>query len=128
LPNIPIGVPVTAGLAAAGALVWLAARYIRRSRSPEELERRRRIRLHLNGRLTEVTIYQADRSTLQYGYEIAGVAYDTTQDISALTGYLQTPAELLVGTAVAKYDPQNPANSIVMCEHWRGFKERQNQL
>jgi len=126
LSAIPLAAPATVGLAAAGALVWLVARYIRRSRSPEERERRRRIRLHIIGRLTEVTIYQADSSILQYGYEISGVAYDTTQDITALESYLPRPAEQLVGTAVAKYDPQNPANSIIMCEHWLGFKERQN--
>ena len=119
---IPLAAPATVGLAAAGALVWLVARYIRRSRSPEERERRRRIRLHIIGRLTEVTIYQADSSILQYGYEISGVAYDTTQDITELESYLPRPAEQLVGTAVAKYDPQNPANSIIMCEHWLGFK------
>lgn len=73
-----------------------------------------------------MTIYQADSSILQYGYEIAGVAYDTTQDISTLESYLPRPAEQLVGTAVAKYDPQNPANSIIMCEHWLGFKARRS--
>ena len=44
----------------------------------------------------------------------------------AVEHVLPRPAEQLVGTAVAKYDPQNPANSIIMCEHWLGFKERQN--
>ena len=127
MPNIPIAVPATVGLAATGALVWLVARYFRRSRSPEERERRRRIRLHVNGRLTEATIYQADSNTLQYGYEIAGVTYDSTQDISTLESYLPMPAERLVGTAVAKYEPNNPANSIIVCEHWLGFKERQNE-
>lgn len=102
-------------------------RYLRRRRSPEERERRRRIRLHVNGRLAEVTIYQADAGILQYGYEIAGVSYDTTQEISALAEYLPRPAEQLIGTALAKYDPNNPANSIVMCEHWLGFKERPNR-
>jgi hypothetical protein len=126
LRPIPLAAPIAVGITAAGVLAWFLVRYIRRSRSPEERERRRRIRLHINGRLTEVTIYQADSSILQYGYEIAGVAYDTTQDISALESYLPRPAEQLVGTAVAKYDPQNPANSIIICEHWRGFKERQN--
>lgn len=127
MSNIPIAAPATVGLAATGALVWLVARYIRRTRTPAERERRRRIHLHVNGRLTEVTIYQADEQTLQYGYEIAGVAYDTTQDISTLTEFLPRPAEQLVGTATAKYDPNNPANSIILCEHWQGFKERQIQ-
>ena len=127
MPNIPIAAPAIVGLAATGALVWLVARYIRRSRSPEERERRRRIRLHVHGRLTEVTIYQCDSGILQYGYQIAGVAYESTQDISSLEAYLPIPAERLVGTAVAKYEPNNPANSIIVCEHWLGFKERQNE-
>lgn len=113
MPNIPIAAPAIVGLAAAGGLVWL-------------FERRRRIRLHVNGRLTEVTIFHADAGILQYGYEIGGVAYDTTQDISTLLDYLPRPAEQLLGTAVAKYDPNNPANSIIMCEHWLGFKKRLN--
>ena len=124
MPTLHIAVPATVGVAAAGALIWLGWRFIRRARNPEERERRRRIHLHVNGRLTEVTVYQADASTLQYGYEIAGVAYDTTQDISSLTSWLPRPAEQLVGMAAAKYDPQNPANSIVMCEHWQGFPEK----
>ena len=127
MSNIPLALPAAVGLAATGSLVWLVARYIRRTRTPEERERRRRIRLHVNGRLTEVTIYQADATTLQYGYEIAGVAYDTTQDISTLAEFLPRPAEQLIGTASAKYDPNNPANSIVMCEHWQGFKERHSE-
>lgn len=124
--NFPLAAPAAVGLAAAGALAWLVARYIRRTRSPEERERRRRIRLHVNGRLTEVTIYQADDAALRYGYEIAGVAYDTMQDISGLQTFLPLAAEKVAGTALAKYDPQNPANSMIVCEHWNGIKERQN--
>lgn len=124
---IPLAAPAAVGVLATGALVWIVTRYIRRTRSPEERERRRRIRLHVNGRLTEATIFQADASILQYGYEIAGVAYDTTQDISMLADFLPRPAEQLVGTATAKYDPNNPANSIIVCEHWQGFKERQTE-
>ena len=124
MPTIPIAAPATVGFLAAGTLAWMVTRYIRRRRNPEERERRRRIHLHVHGRLTEATVYQADASILQYGYEISGVAYDTTQDISALTTCLPRPAEQLVGTAAAKYDPQNPANSIVICEHWQGFPEK----
>ncbi|MFN0105168.1 MAG: hypothetical protein ACKV2U_24170 [Bryobacteraceae bacterium] len=124
--HIPIAAPAALGLAATGALAWLVARYIRRTHSPEERERRRRIHLHVNGRLTDATIFHADSSVLQYGYQIAGVAYDAAQDITVLAQYLPRPAERLVGTAVAKYDPQNPANSIILCEHWLGFNERQN--
>ena len=127
MANIPIAAPATVGVVATGALVWLVTRYIRRTRTPAERERRRRIHLHVNGRLTEVTIYQADEQTLQYGYEIAGVAYDTTQDISTLTEFLPRPAEQLVGTASAKYDPNNPATYIILCDHCQVFKERKTQ-
>ena len=125
--------PAAVGLIATGALGWIVYAYIQRSSSPLERERRRRIRLHINGRLTQVTIFQADASHLQYGYQIAGVAYDTTQDISTLAQFLPRPAELLIGSASAKYDPNNPANSIVLCEHWQGFpdkptEERPSQL
>lgn len=124
MSSIPIAAPITVGLVATGLLAWLVVQYSRRSRSPAERERRRRIHLHINGRLTEVTVFHADESIIHYGYEIAGVAYDATQDISALSSHLPVPAGQLVGTSVAKYDPQNPANSIVLSEHWHGFKER----
>lgn len=84
--------------------------------------------MHVNGRLTEATVFQADAAHLQYSYEIAGVCYDTVQEITGLEAYLPCPAEQLIGTALAKYDPQNPANSIVVCEHWLGFRMRQKQL
>ena len=45
LQNLPLAAPAIVGVAAAGSLVWLVTRYIRRTRSPEERERRRRIRL-----------------------------------------------------------------------------------
>jgi hypothetical protein len=128
LPNIPIAAPATAGLAAAGALVWILVRVLRRGKTPAERERRRRIRLHVNGRLAEATVYQAEGDLLHYGYEIGGVAYDTVQDISLLHDHLPCPPEQLIGPALAKYDPKNPANSIVACEHWQGFQVRQNQL
>lgn len=115
-----------AGAALLGAAAYGAWRAFRRP-GPEELERRRRIRVHLKGRLVETTVYQAEPTVLHYGYEIAGVAYDTTQDISALGAHLPRPAEQLIGTALAKYDPQNPANSIVVCEYWQGFRERNPQ-
>lgn len=123
MPNPVIAATATLGIAASASLAFIVVYYTRR-RSPQERERRRRIHLHVNGRLTEATIYQADASLIQYGYQIAGVAYDTNQEISALEAYLPCPAEQLIGTALAKYDPQNPANSMVISEHWLGFKER----
>lgn len=124
----PFAAPATIGLAAAGALAWFLVRSLRRRTTPEERERRRRVRLHVKGRLTEVHISQAEDTCIHYGYQIAGVAYETVQDITALEAYLPCPAEHLIGVALAKYDPQNPADSILACEHWHGFQLRQPQL
>jgi hypothetical protein len=95
---------------------------IRRRLTPAELERRRRIKLHLGGRMTEATVLQAEEGVLHYRYEIAGVAYETSQDVEGLRGLLTLPEEQLIGAATAKYDPQNPANSILVCEHWSGLR------
>ena len=111
-------------IVAGGSGIWLT-RYWRARRSPDERERRRRIRVHLVGRMTEVTVLQADAETLDYIYEVGGVSYHASQEIRRLDAVLPRPAEQLVGIALAKYDPRNPANSIVICEHWSGFRTRQ---
>lgn len=123
-----IAAPAALGFATVGALAWCLVRALRRRTSPEERERRRRIHLHVNGRLAEAHVDHLAGSRLHYGYEIAGVAYETVQDIAALEAYLPCPAEHLIGVALAKFDPHNPANSILVCEHWHGFKIRQPQI
>lgn len=123
IKNMPMAVPATVGLVAASAGAWLLVRAVRWRRDPAERERRRRIHVHVNGRMGEALVYQADANELRYRYELAGVAYDTAQDISLLTHLLPRAPEKLLGTALVKYDPQNPFNSIVICEHWTGFRE-----
>ena len=114
-------VPVAVGTAALGAGAWVLAEAIRARRSPDELERRRRIRIHVVGRMGEATVEQADEKTLHYTYQIAGVSYSTSQDIGQLEAHLPAEAHLLIGNALIKYHPQNPANSILICEHWSGL-------
>ena len=114
-------VPAAVGVAALGAGAWVLAEAIRARRSPDELERRRRIRIHVVGRMGEATVEQADEKTLHYTYQIAGVSYSTSQDIGQLEAHLPAQAHLLIGNALIKYHPQNPANSILICEHWSGL-------
>ena len=119
-------VPAVVGVAAFGAGAWVLVGAIRARRTPEEIERRRRIRLHVVGRMGEATVEQADAETLRYCYEIAGVYYSTSQDIGALAEHLPAPPHLLIGNALIKYHPQNPANSILICEHWSGLQAGRN--
>jgi hypothetical protein len=119
-------VPAAVGVVAFGAGAWVLVGAIRARRTPEEIERRRRIRLHVVGRMGEATVEQADAETLHYCYEIAGVYYSTSQDIRALAEHLPAAPHLLIGNALIKYHPQNPANSILLCEHWSGLQAGRN--
>jgi len=119
-------VPAAVGVAVFGAGAWMLAGVIRARRNPDELERRRRIKLHVVGRMGEATVQQADDQTLHYCYEIAGVQYSTSQDIGKLAEHLPAAPHLLIGNALIKYHPQNPANSILICEHWSGLQAGRN--
>lgn len=113
--------PVGVGITACGVGAWVLFGAMRTRRDPNELERLRRIRIHLVGRMGEATVEQADENTLHYSYQIAGVSYSTSQDIGQLEAHLPAQPHLLIGNALIKYHPQNPANSILICEHWSGL-------
>jgi hypothetical protein len=123
LDTLPLAVPASFAVITIAVGVFLLAKWIRRPRSAQERERLRRIRVHVKGRMTEVTIHQADGNTLHYTYQIAGVAYSASQDVTTLLNTLSASPEFLIGPALAKYDPRNPANSIVACEHWLGVRK-----
>jgi hypothetical protein len=103
--------------------------YLRRP-SADEIERRRREELALNGRITDGVILDArtlagDESisetpeVLLYSYRLAGVTYNCAQDVSHL-------AERVAGFRIdqsvqIRYDPRNPGNSVVVSESWTGL-------
>jgi hypothetical protein len=104
--------------AAAGAVAW------KRRKTPEELERERRLALAQRGRIAEGTIlglrkHERGRVVL-YEYSVSQVTYNAGQDLSTLPEVrLEPPCEGL--PARVKYDPQNPGDSIVVCEKWSGL-------
>jgi len=61
-------------------------------------------------------------TTIEYSYDVRGVEYIATQDLSALQDRLPAPRLSIAGPASIKYDPRNPANSIVLCEDWSGLR------
>jgi hypothetical protein len=120
-----------AGATAVAALsVWAVAALRRwRRKSPDELERFRRLELHRRGRITHGHILDvlhtgseaAPRTTLVYAYEVAGVTYEVGQDVTTLPEVVAR-APLLPGHDVlVKHDRKQPANSIVACEAWSGI-------
>lgn len=113
-------------IAASGAVTaWL-----RRRKTPEQRERERRERLVATGRIIDGTILDAHEvpsaaGTLQllvYRYDVRGVSYEASQDVTRLRQYLDLHSCRIGVPAAVKYDPQNPGDSIVIAEGWSGLR------
>ena len=78
--------------------------------------------------MAEALITDADETTLHYTYEIRGVTYTTSQDVTTLRDMLPKDPTVLIGHASIKYSPRNPANSILLCESWSGLRARQEDI
>jgi hypothetical protein len=119
--------PDAAAYIAAGAAVVLVAAlllraWLRRMPTADELERRRRLGLNKIGKMVDAMIIDVGETAIQYSYYVRGVEYTATQDISALEQRLPPDRLSVAGPAAVKYDPRNPANSIVLCEEWSGLR------
>jgi hypothetical protein len=70
----------------------------------------------------DATITEIRGELLFYSYDVRGVEYIASQDLSPLKEYVPTDMSALVGTVSVRYDPKNPANSIVLAEQWSGLR------
>src|SRR5690349_17813502 len=112
--------------------VSLSALYIARKRrkSPEQLERQRRDFLQRVGRIIDGTVidvaeFDQHGSPVQlliYTYDVAGVSYEASQDITHLRQHIDMHTCRIGLPASIRYDPQNPGNSIVIAEGWSGLR------
>lgn len=112
---------------ASGAWYWVRSHRV----TPEQREYQRRRRLSSIGRITDGTVLdlhegnEEDRSSLQlliYSYDVGGVSYECSQDVSGLRRSFD-PHSCPIGLpAAVKYDPHNPADSIVVAEDWIGLR------
>jgi hypothetical protein len=57
-----------------------------------------------------------------YRYYISGVSYECAQDLTFLKGTELIDATCLGRPASVRYDPKNPANSIIIAEAWSGLQ------
>ena len=89
--------------------------------TPVERERRRRALVNKTQRTTEALVTEATAEMIHFQYELRGVRYFASQDVSVLGAYLPGDVTRLIGPVSVKYDPRNPANSIVVCEEWTGL-------
>jgi len=123
---------VAAGVAvAAGAALWLLTR---KRPTADELERERRQMLVSLGRIVDGMLLdgfqiaaedgtETVRDMLLYQYEISGVTYECSQDITPLADILD-PAKVKLGMPCSiRYQPGIPENSILVAERWSGLRD-----
>lgn len=115
--------------------------------SPEELERKRRLRINQIGRIVEgqVTelielpaeeaqkrgflqfaaktknVVNGARKMVCYSYSISGVTYETAQDVTGLEQRVHLQKLAAGQSASVKYNPSNPSDSILVADDWSGI-------
>jgi hypothetical protein len=125
---------IAAGTVVLGGAAWY---FLRRPRpSPEDLERERREQLGSSGRITDGSILETAEGHIThaadieeshgtpqviiYNYRIAGVIYEAAQDVTTLSDMVRDIRTDL--PVQVRYEPHNPANSIVVAENWSGLR------
>jgi hypothetical protein len=127
-----LGAIALAMLCAGGAVAWLATR---KHPSEEELERERRAELVLTGRIIDGTVIDISELSPQecgqpnglhmilYQYEIGGVVYECSQDVTTLGEHFKLEETQLGIPCSVRYDTHRPENSIVVAEGWIGLRD-----
>ena len=77
--------------------------------------------LHRAGKMGDANLVDIQDGLLVYSYAVRGVEYTASQDVSQLKTFLPADFSSCAHVAV-KYDPRNPANSIVLAEEWSGLR------
>jgi hypothetical protein len=131
LPIIPLH---NYALVLGGSAALIAAYYLlrRKPKSLDEIERGRREWLDNVGRITDGTVIDVQEmrengdkpaTFLIYQYDVAGVSYEASQDVTYLRQRINLHSCRLGLPTSVRYDPQNPGNSIVLSEKWMGLRQ-----
>jgi hypothetical protein len=116
----------------AGALAAFGAYYAFRGKrkTAEDVERERREMLSEIGRITDGTVIDVQElhagpkpaTMLIYHYDVAGVSYEASQDVTYLRQWINLQSCRLGLPTSVRYDPHNPGNSLVVSETWNGLR------
>jgi hypothetical protein len=60
---------------------------------------------------------------LLFSYRIGGVDYESSQDITEMSGVIDATQVRAGFPCSVRYQPGNPQNSIVVAEEWSGLRE-----
>jgi hypothetical protein len=119
-------------IAGLGMLLAIAVGSRLRRKTPEQLERERRQRISEIGRITDGAVIDVNEMSvngseemqlLVYRYDVAGVSYEASQDITNLRHRVDLHSCRSGLMTSVKYDPSNPGNSIVIAENWSGLRQ-----
>jgi uncharacterized protein DUF3592 len=132
-----IGTLAAAGLCLGGVAVYLATR---KRPTEEEIERDRRSYLVQTGRIIDGTLLDiSDLSPeesgrpngmqlILYKYEIGGVVYECSQDVTLLRDMVNIYECRLGFPCSVRYDTHKPENSIIVAETWSGLRNTANSV
>jgi len=104
----------------------------RKPKTAEELEHERRTWLNTVGRITDGTVIDVQElenqeqhaaTMLIYQYDVAGVSYEASQDVTYLRQWINLHSCRLGLPTSVKYDSRNPGNSMVIAEGWIGLRQ-----
>ena len=105
----------------------------RKPKGPAELERERRTWLEGVGRITDGTVIDVQELPVSsghhaavlliYKYDVAGVSYECSQDVTYLRQWINLHSCRLGLPTSVKYDPHTPGNSLVVSESWMGLRQ-----
>jgi Protein of unknown function (DUF3592) len=118
----------------AAAILLIAYFFLRgKPKTADDLERERRAWLEQVGRITDGTVIDVQETQatpkhraailLVYQYDIAGVSYECSQDVTYLRPMINLHSCRLGLPTSVRYDPQNPGNSMVLSEKWMGLRQ-----
>src|SRR5450755_2355949 len=111
------------GMVLGGAAVATAAYFLLRQKpkTADELETERRAWLDRVGRITDGTVIDVQEmpgtreqpsTFLIYQYDVAGVSYEASQDVTYLRQLINLHSCRLGLPTSVRFDPHNPGNSI----------------
>jgi hypothetical protein len=72
--------------------------------------------------MAAATVVDFRGDELFYSYSVHGAQYTAAQDVSGVRDRVPSDSPRLLGSATVKYDPANPANSILISEEWSGLR------
>jgi hypothetical protein len=117
----------TVGIAAVGYALLR-----RKPKEAADIEHERRVWLNTIGRITDGTVIDVQEIALDtnrpstmliYQYDVAGVSYEASQDVTYLRQWINLHSCRLGLPTSVKYDSRNPGNSMVIAEGWMGLRQ-----